>query len=214
MNARTHTYDGDAHVPATDRAHRPQRAMPDKAMSQGPSALQPLQAPEPAALPAIFKPLAGKLLKQQLAGLGNNGALAALDGVHGVVTAARLVELLHARLKAAQNKAASTRAEDMNLATPERTNHILAGDESGGGHMFPGRPGKSPFPQDWSGKKIMAAISDVATDPAAQVKPGRGGRMLAEGTRDGVDIQVVLESPQRGGGIITGLPTNIPRNPR
>ncbi|MBL9028807.1 MAG: EndoU domain-containing protein [Myxococcales bacterium] len=100
-----------------------------------------------------------------------------------------------------------------NLASADRTKHILYGDATGGGHLWPGKPGKSPFPAHWDADRVMAEISDVATDPKSVFGPGRGGRTLAKGTRDGVDITVVLESPGRGGGIVTGFPTNVPRNP-
>lgn len=101
----------------------------------------------------------------------------------------------------------------VNLASSGRTRHILHGDASGGGHLFPGKPGKTPFPADWSAERVMHEISDVATDPRSAVSKGRGGRAIVRGSRDGVDISVVLESPSRGGGIVTGFPTNLPRNP-
>ncbi|WP_321854272.1 hypothetical protein, partial [Paraburkholderia tropica] len=47
---------------------------------------------------------------------------------------------------------------DVNLASPERTTHILTGDTTGGGHQWPGGPGKSVFPQDWSSSKIMNVV--------------------------------------------------------
>ena len=101
----------------------------------------------------------------------------------------------------------------VNLASPQKTKHILDGDATGGGHLYPGLPGKSPFPQGWSRDRVMHEISDVATDPASVVGPGRGGRSVVTGTRDGVDITVILENQKKGGGIVTGFPTNVPRNP-
>ena len=44
-------------------------------------------------------------------------------------------------------EAAKTTAELVNLASPQRTTHILTGDATGGGHLFPGAPGKIAFPQ-------------------------------------------------------------------
>lgn len=58
---------------------------------------------------------------------------------------------------------------------------------------------------------MLGEISDVATDPASATKPARGGRTAVQGTRDGVDIEVIVDSTGR---IITGYPTNVPRNPR
>lgn len=102
--------------------------------------------------------------------------------------------------------------EFVNLASQARTTHILQGDATGGGHLWPGGAGKSPFPQSWSGDRIMHEISDIATDPAAwRSGVPQGGRTILTGTRDGVDIRVVVDT--RTGEIITGYPTNVPRNP-
>lgn len=101
---------------------------------------------------------------------------------------------------------------DLNLATPGRTNHILNGDATGGGHLWPGRPGKSPFPQNWSENKIMNTVSDIATDPTIPEVVQANGRIVKTHVVEGVKIRVVLESPERGGGIVTAFPTNTPRN--
>jgi len=103
--------------------------------------------------------------------------------------------------------------EFVNLASSQRTTHILTGDATGGGHLFPGGAGKSSFPQSWSADRVMHEISDVATDPLSSFVTGRGGRTVVNGTRDGIDLRVILGNPREGGGIITGFPTNVPRNP-
>jgi hypothetical protein len=111
----------------------------------------------------------------------------------------------------------------VNLASRQRTTHILDGDATGGGHG-PGRgiSGKSEFPSRWSDDDVMAYISDVVTDPnathtqltgragATTTRAGDPVRYSAEGTRDGIDIKVIYDS---SGEIITGFPTNVPRNP-
>lgn len=56
--------------------------------------------------------------------------------------------------------------------------------------------------------RIIHEISDVATDPASAVV--RQGSIVT-GTRDGVTIRVVIDNST--GEIITGYPTNLPRNP-
>jgi hypothetical protein len=100
----------------------------------------------------------------------------------------------------------------VDLASPARRTHILDGDATGGGHLWPGNPDKSPFPQGWSGDKIMHEISDIATDPVAwQNAVPQGSRTVLAGTRDGVDIRVIVDTST--GEIITGYPTNLPRNP-
>ena len=111
--------------------------------------------------------------------------------------------------------AAKGRDELVNLASSQRTTHILKGDATGGGHLFPGAPGKTAFPQGWSGDQVMHHISDIATDPALKWVPqtGSGGwftkagnpaRFSVEGVRDGTNIKVILEPA--GEGIITAFP--------
>ena len=95
---------------------------------------------------------------------------------------------------------------------PARRLHILEGDRTGGGHR-PGRglPGKSEFPPGWSDERIIAAIEDVANDPAASRRVEGDGRTVVSGRRDAVALRVVVERDGRA--IITGYPTNTPRNP-
>jgi hypothetical protein len=59
--------------------------------------------------------------------------------------------------------------------------------------------------------KIKGEISDVATDPASSRTPGRRGHTVVRGTRDGIEIEVIVEP---NGRIVTGYPTNVPHNPR
>jgi len=102
----------------------------------------------------------------------------------------------------------------VDLASAARRGHILDGEvrsngSFGGGHRpGTGYPGKSEFPSGWSDEQIMHHISDVATDPHSTVRPGRGGDVFVQGTRDGVDIQVLI----RNGQIWTAYPTSTPRN--
>jgi RHS repeat-associated protein len=106
--------------------------------------------------------------------------------------------------------------EYVNLASPERTEHILRGDATGGGHKWPGLPGKTPFPENWSDEEIMHNISDVATDPSLPsvqqtgrpgslyTRSGAPSRSFVIGTRGGLRIRVVIEPA--GEGIITAHP--------
>jgi hypothetical protein len=110
--------------------------------------------------------------------------------------------------------------ERVNLASAARTNHVLYGEPKpdgswGGGHQWPGNPGKTSFPYWWSGDDIMEAISDIATDPSTIWQGGGPGgslytkannpaRFTGFGVRDGVRIKVVTEPA--GEGIITGFP--------
>nr|WP_272872733.1 RHS repeat-associated core domain-containing protein [Photobacterium arenosum] len=135
-------------------------------------------------------------LGSNLTALGADLAGLAIPGATGLGAASRVAK----------------KADDyVDLASSQRRRHILDGDATGGGHRpGTGKPGKSEFPQNWSDDKIMHEISDVATDPNSVTHAGRGGRMITEGTRDGIDIRVIQE---RNGDIVSGFPTNVPRNP-
>ena len=109
----------------------------------------------------------------------------------------------------------------INLASRQRTIHILAGDATGGGHSWFGSlrsfangvtGKKSMFPANWSGEKIMHAVSDVAVNnPWVQVS-GRAGaqftksgapvRYAVQGYYEGVRIKVITTAKD----IITAFP--------
>jgi hypothetical protein len=87
---------------------------------------------------------------------------------------------------------------------------LMRGMRTGGGHLWPGLAGKTPFPESWSAAEVMNAISDVATDPASS-RVVQGGATIVNGTREGVDIQVIVNNSTDQ--IVSGYPTNLPRNP-
>jgi Bacterial EndoU nuclease len=90
--------------------------------------------------------------------------------------------------------------------------HILDGDGINGGHRpGTGIPGKTEFPAGWPDDKIIRAIESVANDPTAARSLRPDGRLVAEGTRDGVAIRVIIAA--NGRSIVTGYQTNLPRNP-
>ena len=136
-------------------------------------------------------------------------ALGRVEGVFGRVSR------LNGRASAASTPGTAVTADggvdraQLNLASGERTTHILTGDATGGGHLWPGLPGKSPFPAGWTGDMIMRAASDIATDPSSTVVTEIGRRSVLVGERDGVRILVVTD----GRDIISAYPTNLPRNP-
>jgi len=100
--------------------------------------------------------------------------------------------------------------EYVDLASDGRRIHILYGDATGGGHMWPGLPGKTPFPKDWSGDRIMHEISEISTDPNAWANAQlQGRRAVLFGTSGDVEIKVVVA--RSSGDIITGHPTNLER---
>ena len=97
----------------------------------------------------------------------------------------------------------------VSLLDAQAQQHTLSGDATGGGHRpGTGISGKSEFPAGWSDAKIQHEISDVATDPNS-ARQTQGRVTVVTGTRDGVNIRVAI----RDGRIVTGYPTNLPRNP-
>lgn len=100
-------------------------------------------------------------------------------------------------------EASGQRAE----VSPDRRAHILEGDATGGGHRHGGgSPGKSEFPSDWSDDKIIEEVESVANDPASRRTVQPNGRSRVEGTRDGVDIRVIIDTD--GVSIRTAHPIN------
>jgi RHS repeat-associated protein len=87
-----------------------------------------------------------------------------------------------------------------NVASPEATKHILTGNETGGGHIWPGNPGKTPFPPSWSSNRIMGEVSDIATNPkyVLEHQTGSGGLF----TKAGKPARFIVKDPATG-----GLPT-------
>ena len=96
-------------------------------------------------------------------------------------------------------------ALDALRVTPERLTHILDGDATGGGHRHgTGKPGKTEFPVDWDDRKVTDTLLDVARQPDRV--PGHqewNGRWVARGTRDDVEVVVVVA---RDGRIWSGWP--------
>jgi hypothetical protein len=89
--------------------------------------------------------------------------------------------------------------------TPERTKHILDGDARGGGHRAgTGKPGYTEFPADWDDDKICENVEEVARNPESRENKSQpAGRWLYKGTRDDVQISVIVEAE---GGICTAWP--------
>jgi len=102
--------------------------------------------------------------------------------------------------------------------TPERSAHILDGDDAGrGGHRHGvGNPGKTEFPASWDDKKIMDNVRDVGRRPdQPPIYQDWNSRWLARGTRNDVEVVVVVAGDGR---IWSGWPRpggpGVVRNPR
>ena len=108
----------------------------------------------------------------------------------------------------------SERSASRATVSKQRRIHILYGDEDrrGGGHLHGvGIPDKTEFPASWSEDRIIDEIESVANDPTSSRRTGRRQRTIIEGTRDGVDIRLLIEPD--GTTIVTGHPTNLQANP-
>ncbi|WP_374406906.1 EndoU domain-containing protein [Hydrogenophaga sp.] len=88
-----------------------------------------------------------------------------------------------------------------------------------GGHLWPGQPGKSVFPQTWTADKVIHEVGDVATNPntrwyaqtgtgGSTTKAGDPARWVAWESRDGVTMRVVFEPAS--GRVVTAFPDTPP----
>ncbi|WP_349752732.1 hemagglutinin repeat-containing protein [Stutzerimonas nosocomialis] len=117
----------------------------------------------------------------------------------------------------------ATGKDYVDILSPEAKKHILYGDKPGsGGHMWPGQPGKTVFPQSWSADKIVHEVGDIATSPNTKwyAQTGTGGIYTSKGdpakwvayeVRDGVRMRVVYQPAT--GKVITAFPDNAPIPP-
>nr|WP_309236371.1 EndoU domain-containing protein [Leclercia sp. EC_58] len=108
----------------------------------------------------------------------------------------------------------------VDILSPEAKQHILYEDNlTSGGHLYPGNPGKTVFPQQWSADKVVHEIGDITTSPNTQwyAQTGTGGIYTSKGkpanwvsyeTRDGVRIRVVYQPAT--GKVVTAFPDNAP----
>ncbi len=111
----------------------------------------------------------------------------------------------------------------VDILSAEAKQHILYGNSpTQGGHLYPGNPGKTVFPKNWSADKVVHEVGDIATSPDTQwyAQTGTGGaytnagkpaRWVAWAERDGVRVRVVYEPAN--GKIITAFPDASPTPP-
>lgn len=90
--------------------------------------------------------------------------------------------------------------------------HILYGDESGGGHLYGvGRPCKSEFPADWTPARIRQTVTLMAANDNAQWRQEENGYLVSEQRTDDLNIRIVLD-PEKAE-VVTSYPLNVQRNP-
>ncbi len=152
-------------------------------------------------------------VKNESANLGLDIAGAAIPGVTGLGMIRRAGEAAKLADKArdAGRAAQSIRNEEKyiskidDIIPPERQNHILNGNATGGGHKFGANQGKPEFPSSWSDKQIFHNAADLATDPKGTwIRQPRNGNFIVSGVRDGVNMSVVIDPAKSI--IITAFP--------
>ena len=95
--------------------------------------------------------------------------------------------------------------------SPERSLHILYGDQTGGGHLYGvSAPCKSEFPASWTAEEIIATVKKLAANDNVSWRQQENGYYTSEQMVEGVKIRVVLD--REGDDIITAYPVNLKRN--
>jgi len=84
----------------------------------------------------------------------------------------------------------------------------VATTSTGMSGVWPGQPGKSSFPRDWTADDVIAASLAVADDPTATRELREGGRVKVTGHHRGVTLRVILGAD---GAIVTGYPVRVRR---
>lgn len=96
--------------------------------------------------------------------------------------------------------------------TQSRIEHILYGNETGGGHLYgTGIPCKSEFPQDWDSGDIIRTVEKIAANDNLKWRRELNGYYAAEEKVDGIKVRVILSEDKTR--VITGYPINVKRNP-
>ncbi len=103
-------------------------------------------------------------------------------------------------------------AEVQPVLTAQAEQHLLYGDQRGGGHLHGvGKECKSEFPAAWDKEEVITHVKRVAANDNLNWKQQNNGYYVAEEHVEGVKVRVVLN--QNRTKIITAYPTNVPRNP-
>lgn len=111
-----------------------------------------------------------------------------------------------------QDPAISLQASRIVNLSDQRRQHILFGDETGGGHFHGvGKPCKSEFPENWNEDKVIGAIELIAVNDNLDWRKEQNGYHVAEHQLEDLKIRVVLDKEKDD--IITGYPVNVARNP-
>jgi hypothetical protein len=105
-----------------------------------------------------------------------------------------------------------TRQENGPVVTAQRKQHILYGDEKGGGHLYgTGHACKSEFPADWNADKVIQTIETQAANDNLSWRQQDNGYFVADAPVDQLKIRIVLDSQKKT--VITAYPVNVARNP-
>ncbi len=96
--------------------------------------------------------------------------------------------------------------------SPQRREHILYGDATGGGHKHgANKPCKSEFPAHWDDDTIIKEVEMIAANDNLNWEEQRNGYYVTEQKVGTVKVRVV--KARNGNDVITAYPTNVKRNP-
>lgn len=91
-------------------------------------------------------------------------------------------------------------------------NHILYGDDNGGGHKYGiGKPCKSEFPKNWDEEKIITTVKKIAANDNLNWERQNNGYFVSEQNEGNIRVRVVMGDQRQN--IITAYPVNVKRNP-
>ena len=120
-------------------------------------------------------------------------------------------------------EAAVTQADS--LVSPESARHILYGDGFGsGGHLWPGNPNKTPFPQSWDETRILNTIDEIVSNPNTQwyvqngglnglTAAGDAGKFISHTNVPGSNLPVRVIYEPSTGRVVTAFPDPNPIPP-
>ncbi|OCG65047.1 RHS repeat-associated core domain-containing protein [Gilliamella sp. Fer4-1] len=114
-----------------------------------------------------YYPFTGRYITQELGGL-NSYQYVNADPINWIDPLG-LIKVENNGFEGVGSKISPENEKYVDILSPEAKQHILYGDgPTSGGHMYPGNPGKTTFPKDWSADKIVHEIGDIATAPNTQ----------------------------------------------
>lgn len=126
--------------------------------------------------------------------------------------ASQIVDIVLTEEEQTPQQSTTEEFNEASIISPQRRDHILYGDATGGGHKFgAGKPCKSEFPEHWDEQTIVKEVGLIASNDNLDWEQQRNGYYVAEQKVGTVKVRVVKDRENKQ--VITAYPTNMPRNP-